>query len=110
MVEHRPLQLGRDIAPGVLQQMQEIPGGMGLERVLEVQQPDAGHALALGQPEQILGVVVAVGEDAGACLATHPDRRPECVPLGHGVGGELRKADQLRPPFQEGVLLLLPRR
>ncbi len=99
----RCLQRGRDVAAGVLQQVGQVPGGVGAQGVLEVQQADAGHAVALGQPQQVLGVVVAVGEDAGAGLAAHPDRGPQGVPFGDGRVGERRHPRELRPPFQEGV-------
>jgi hypothetical protein len=83
-VEHGLLQLGRDVAAGVLQQVGQVPGRVGAQGVLEVQQADAGHAVAARQPQQVLGVIVAVGEDVGAGLAAHPDRGPQGVPLGHG--------------------------
>ena len=48
--QHPGLQLGGDVAAGVLQQVGEVPGGVAAHGVLEVQQADAGGTLALRQP------------------------------------------------------------
>ncbi len=80
---------------------------MRSQGVLEIEQADAGDAGAAGQPDQVLGVIVAVGEDALGTgrprLAPRPHRRPQPFPFGDGVRPERPLAGEFRPPLQEQV-------
>ena len=70
------------LRPGqVVQQHREVPGRVRLQRVLEVEQADPRGARPVRQPDQVLGVVVAVAEDRRAGLAADADGRPERLPL-----------------------------
>ena len=56
----------RDVAAGVLQQGDEVVGGVAERGALEVEDADAAGAGAVRQPEQVAGEEVAVDEAARA--------------------------------------------
>ncbi|MNQ92858.1 hypothetical protein D3C85_1082960 [compost metagenome] len=103
MVQRQGFQFGRDVAAGVLQQGVEVPRRVGLHRVLEVDQADRGGAGLAVQPDQVFGVIVAVGHDAGSRLARCRDRAPDGAPFGYGVIIEGQRRDQFGQPFNEQV-------
>ena len=76
---------------------------VGAQRILEVQQAHPGGSRPFGQPDEVLGVIVAVAKHGRAPLAPRPDGRPERVPGRHGIGREGRQAREFRPPFEKGV-------
>ena len=102
-VQHRRLELGRDVAAGVLEQVQQVPGRMAGDGVLEVEHADAGETVAVGEPEQVLGVIVAVDEDRAAGLASGDDGGPERLPFGGGVVGRAGQAGEVEPPLKERI-------
>ena len=55
----------RHVAPRVLDQRHQVVGGMAALGVLEVEQAAGAHARSLGQPQQIVLVVVAQQQRAG---------------------------------------------
>uniref|UniRef100_A0A0N4ZW51 Oxidoreductase n=1 Tax=Parastrongyloides trichosuri TaxID=131310 RepID=A0A0N4ZW51_PARTI len=61
-----------------------------------------GAGLAV-QPDQVLGVIVAVGHDGRARLARRRDRRPGRAPFGDGCGVEAQSGDQFGQPLDEQV-------
>ena len=73
--EHLLLELRRDVAPRVLEQRDEVVGGMARQRVLEIEQAELARA---GQDHQIVGVIVAQDEDWRAQSLVHclPPRLP----------------------------------
>src|SRR5512134_2547653 len=62
--DRRLMRGGAHIAARVVQQHGEVPAAPAANGVLKVQQADALNAVALRQPEQVLGVIVADGESA----------------------------------------------
>jgi hypothetical protein len=62
---HRGAEVGRGVAAGVFQQRDEVVGGMAPAHVLVVEQADPGEAAAAGQPDEVLGMVVAQHRDRG---------------------------------------------
>ncbi|MNQ87812.1 hypothetical protein D3C85_1030520 [compost metagenome] len=110
VVQRQGFQFGRDVAAGVLQQGVEVPRRVGLHRVLEVDQADRGGAGLAVQPDQVFGVVVAMGHDGGAGLARRRDRGPDGAPFGDGVIIEAERRDQVRQPFDEEISPALQRR
>jgi filamentous hemagglutinin family protein len=81
-LQHGRLEGWINVAPRVLQEGQEVPSRMGAKGILEIDHADPRHALAIGQPEQVLGMIVPVRKDAGPRLAPGSDRSPEALPLG----------------------------
>src|SRR6266702_825857 len=57
--EQRHLQLLGNVDPGILEQRYQVVGGRPEQRVLEIEQADASHALSLRNPKQIGGMIVA---------------------------------------------------
>ena len=57
---------GRDVAPRILDQRDQVVGGMAALGVLEVEQAAGAHARPLRQPQQIVLVVVAQQQRVGA--------------------------------------------
>ena len=60
---------------------------MPAHRVLEIEQPHARHARPLGEPEEVLGVIVALDEHA----------------VEAGQGGEMRLQELAEPRAQAGL-------
>ena len=109
-VQRFSLQRGRHIAARVLKQGVQVPRRVGAHRVLEVDHADAGRAVAPGQPDQVLGVIVAVRHDRGARRARSDDGRPGRAPVGDGGVIERHPIIQLRQPFDEQIGPALQRR
>ena len=59
-LDHRFLELRRDVAPRVLEQRDEIVGRVAGERVLEIEQAEID---AIGQHHQIVGMIIAQDQD-----------------------------------------------
>ncbi len=75
---------------------------MGAQGVLEIEQAGRRPALAAPQPDEVLGVEVAVTKDAGAGLAARADRGEDGVPLGPRLAVEPERGRQLtRKPVEE---------
>src|SRR5439155_24651491 len=58
-VDHRPLDLGRYIAPGILEHRGEIIGRMPGYSVLEIEQAEMADALAIANQHDVLGMIIA---------------------------------------------------
>src|SRR5262249_56155574 len=58
VVEELVFELGGYAGAGVLEQGDEIEGKMLRERILEVEDADPGHPLALGQPHEVGRMIV----------------------------------------------------
>ncbi len=76
---------------------------MGQHCVLEVDHADPRGAGPFRQPEQVLGVEVAVGEDRRPSLASLGDVRPQTVPFGEGRGPQIEGRGQPGLPVDEQV-------
>ena len=76
----------RDIAPRIFQNRHQVISGVTESRVLKVNQADAAHALAFGQPNKVFGMVIAVQEHRRAAEAG--DQIANCCekPVGN-IGG-----------------------
>src|SRR5260370_33599212 len=57
--QQRRLQLPGDVDPGSREQRYQVVGGRPEQRVLEIEQADPSHALAVGKPKQIGRMIVA---------------------------------------------------
>ncbi len=73
-VEHRGLELGRHVAPRVLQQRDEVIGWMPRQRVLEIEQ---AQTLAALDQHDVLGMVIAQHRDG---RVTREQRREYRIP------------------------------
>ena len=103
VVQGQPFELGRDVAAGVLQQGVQVPGGMGADGVLKVDHPGPGRTGTAGQPDQVLGVIVAVGHDRGPGGPGGNDRGPGVMPFGHGGTVEGQGRIEFRQPVDEQI-------
>ena len=61
--DHRFLEIGCDVAPRVLEQRDQVVGGVAGKRVLEIEQAEI---VAIGQHHQIVGMIIAQDEDGVA--------------------------------------------
>ena len=91
-------QIRRDVAACVLQQRDEVVGGMAERGTLEVEHADAADAVALRQPEQVAGEEVAMDEADRTGRTTGASIGFKCrgEVLAGGVGA--RDAEHRRPP------------
>ena len=103
VVQHGRFQFGGHVAAGVLEQGVQVPGRVGQNAVLEVDHADAGGARAVRQPEQIFGVVIAVGEDSGSLRGAAAEGSPEFVPFGGVIGADGNARFEFRQPLDEEV-------
>ena len=88
-IHHRLRQFGRYIAPRILEQCDKVERRGAAHRILKVEQPDAGNAVARGQPVQIIGVVIEQSRRRGRDSPVPPDARRKCG--SSGVGGDFRR-------------------
>ena len=63
----------RDVDARILQQRDDVIGGMPQHAILEIDHADLGDAFALGQPDEIGGMIVAQGPGrfGGQILGQH---------------------------------------
>ena len=98
--EQRHFQRLGNIDAGILQQRDDIVGGRSEQRVLEVEQADAGHSLPLRQPEQIRRMIVAQHPGPGRLDHALKRRAPQRQKFGFG-GGRDRAASMRQVPIDQ---------
>ena len=103
MAEQLHLQLVRHRDPRVLQQRDHVIGRRPQHAILEIQQADALHALALGQPEHVGRMHVAQGPGAALGEQRRQQAAPDVFILRPRAGGELHADDMRRVPVDQQV-------
>ena len=76
---------------------------MAADRVLEIQQSYTGGARTRGQPEQVFGMEIAVGEHRCAGFSAVQHRFPKHCPGRSRLGRRIGHAHKRRPPLQPEV-------
>ena len=84
MVDHLLLQTLIEGSPGILQQRNQIIGRMTPDSILKIQQANPGNPLALGQPHQVVSMVI-------------PKRQAWCLPA-NAFKQRLPNGPQFSPP------------